>query len=108
MRRLPSGGTGALPARLGADNIARQALSESPDEHRRDSVHERDTFREREGAGGDGDVSGPRETASEIEDGAQEGEGMVSRLDRMENGQKRIEDLLIQLTKELQDQRKET
>ncbi|KAH8093280.1 hypothetical protein BXZ70DRAFT_949750 [Cristinia sonorae] len=80
MRRFPSGGAAA---RLGADNIARQALSESPDESR----------------------GGPQrrsmETASQIEDDEDGGMGMMERLDRMEDRQKRIEELLMQMSRHM-------
>lgn len=95
MRRFPSGGAGGVAARLGADNLARQALSESPDENRQDSSGRLSAR---------GRSTEPKETASQIEDEADEGDGMMGRLDRMEERQKRIEDLLVQLSKGLQGQ----
>jgi len=85
MRRFPSGG---VAARLAADNMARQTLSESPDENR---------YGER------GQL--PKETASQIEEEVDEGEGMVERLDRMEERQKRIEELLMQMSQHLKGTR---
>ncbi|THH32452.1 hypothetical protein EUX98_g1732 [Antrodiella citrinella] len=81
MRRFPPGGAG-VAARLAADNMARQALSESPDENKR---ARRD----------------PRETASQIEEEEEDGEGMMERLDRMEAAQKRIEDMLRQMSENM-------
>ena len=95
MRRFPSGGAG-LASRLGADNIAHQALSESPDEHRSE-------FRGRSGGirKEEKETPEPKETASQIEEGVEDGEGMMDRLSRMEERQMRIEELLVGLTKGL-------
>ena len=98
LRRFP---TNSPPMRSHLGLLAQAPLSESPDD-RGTSIQEVPREEEEAQGGAASPSVGPRETASQVEtEGSPEGSDLERRLESMEERQKRIEDMLMEISQSL-------